>query len=259
VQVTCDIAPTAVADRTNVKNGDLVNFVIKERNVSTRVASHTGLFGGVGAGFQMLNGDLGSYGYFFDWARPKDLQSGADALAEWYEIRSREVSYSYFSTYTVGAGQFTMSAQLSKLDQLDGQAANDLTEVQINSAPLPRGFLRQWTLWPTPASVKSSRSDGDSNEGPDRSPACALETTPQSRAELQRLGGIQRPRCDVVPGLLVRLPSLGGQNFVWPHFSARTRTAPGAASRSRVSINRSDRSPKARPLSRCDRHKPIWN
>src|SRR6185436_4576132 len=116
VQVTSDIAPTAVADRTNVKNGDLVNFVIVHRNVSPHVASHVGLFGGVGEGFQMLHSDLGSYGYFFDWARPRDLQSGAGPLTEWVEIRSREVAYSFFSTYTVGAGQFSVRAQLSQLD-----------------------------------------------------------------------------------------------------------------------------------------------
>jgi hypothetical protein len=46
-----------------------------------------------------------SYGYFFDWSRPRDLQSGAGPLTEWVEIRSREVAY--FSTDTIGAGQLS--------------------------------------------------------------------------------------------------------------------------------------------------------
>ena len=57
-----------------------------------------------------------------------------------------------------------MSAQLSELDQLDGQAANDLTQVQINSAPASaRISLRQSTLGPN-ASVGEFRPvrDGDS-------------------------------------------------------------------------------------------------
>src|SRR5262245_23500408 len=41
VQVTTDIAPLVVPDRTNVKSGDPVNFALIARNVSsTRIASH---------------------------------------------------------------------------------------------------------------------------------------------------------------------------------------------------------------------------
>jgi hypothetical protein len=159
VQVTSDIAPTVVADRTDVKNGDLVNFVIIERNVSSHVASHAGLFGGVGAGFQMLDNDLDRYGYFFDWSRPRDLQSGSGPLSRSVEIRSREVAYSFFSTYTVGAGQLTMSAQLSELDQLDGQTANDLTQVRSTPRRLPRAYpCGNRRLGRAPASAISSRS-----------------------------------------------------------------------------------------------------
>lgn len=196
VQVTSDIAPTAVADRTKVKNGDLVNFVIVERNVSPHVASHVGLFGGVGAGFQMLRSDLGSYGYFFDWSRPRDLQSGAGPLTEWVEIRSREVAYSFFSTYTVGAGQLSMSAQLSQLDQLDAQTANDLTQVQINSAPASaRISLRQSTLGPS-ASVGNFVPFVTEirNEGPDRVTGLTLVETTSANLELSYGAGVNGPR-----------------------------------------------------------------
>jgi uncharacterized repeat protein (TIGR01451 family) len=221
VQVTSDIAPVAVADRTNVKNGDLVNFVIKERNVSTRVASHAGLFGGVGAGFQMLNNDLSGYGYFFDWSRPKDLQTGATTLSEWIEIGSQQVAYTYFSAYTVSAGQFTMSAQLSQLDQLDGQAANDFTQVQVDSAPASaRISLRQSTPAPTTTIgyfvpfVTEIR-----NEGPDRVTGLTLMETTSANLELSYnpyVNGISGEYTTSFLDSLVRLPPLEpGQTFIW--------------------------------------------
>ena len=113
VQIASDIAPVATADRTNVKNGDLVNFVIADRNLSPHVASNVGVVGGVGAGFQALRTELGNYGYYWDLSRPKDLQSGAGPLSQWKEISSLLVGYTFFSAYTVSDGQLTMAAQLS--------------------------------------------------------------------------------------------------------------------------------------------------
>ena len=78
VQVTSDIAPTAVADRTNVKNGDLVNFVIIERNVSSHVASHVGLFGGVVGRDFRCSIQTSAITVIFSTGRARsDLQSGA--------------------------------------------------------------------------------------------------------------------------------------------------------------------------------------
>jgi len=221
VQVTNDIAPVAEADRTDVKTGDLVNFVIREHNLSSHVASHISFFGGVGPGFQMLNNDLSSYGYFFDWSRPKDLQSGAGPLSEWIEIGSQEVAYSFFSTYTVGAGQLSMSAQLSGLDQLDGQPANDLTQVQINSAPASaRISLLQSSLWP-------NASEGEivpfiteiRNEGPDRVTGLTLLETTSTNLDLAYSSAVTGVSGDIATSFLdalVRLPALEpGQNFIW--------------------------------------------
>src|SRR5262249_5410203 len=132
VQVACDIAPEVVPDRTNVKNGDLVNFAIISRNTSSHIASHVGIYTGESAGFQVL-ADLGSYGYFFDYARPADLQSGAKKFSEWTEIPAEPI-YSWLSTYTVTNGQLSVAAQSGYLDQLDAQATNDLALVQITSA-----------------------------------------------------------------------------------------------------------------------------
>src|SRR5690606_31702053 len=76
VQVSSDVGPMVVADRVNAKTGDLVNFAIIGRNLSSRVASHIGLEASESAGFQLLNPDLNDYGYFFDTARTRDFESG---------------------------------------------------------------------------------------------------------------------------------------------------------------------------------------
>jgi len=117
VQVASDIAPEVVPDRTNVKNGDLVNFAVISRNVSSRVASHIGINAGESAGFQVLDLDLGGYGYFYDTARPSDIESGAKLFSEWLEIGPQEAIFSWLSTYVVGAGQLTVGALSTYLDQ----------------------------------------------------------------------------------------------------------------------------------------------
>src|SRR6185436_8460871 len=139
VQVTSDIAPILLADRTNVHNGDLVNFAVIARNMSSRIASHVILDGAQSAGFQLLSPSLTDYGYFWDSARPHDLQSSQQPLWGWYEIRPQEDQVSWLSAYTVGAGQFTATAQLDWLDQLDGQPANNLSVANITSAPASAG------------------------------------------------------------------------------------------------------------------------
>jgi uncharacterized repeat protein (TIGR01451 family) len=72
VQVTSDIAPIVVADRTNVKNGDLVNFAVIARSMSSRMASHPVFDGAQTAGFQLLSPRLNDYGYYWDGARPRN-------------------------------------------------------------------------------------------------------------------------------------------------------------------------------------------
>ncbi len=221
VQVASDIALTLVADRTHVKNGDLVNFVIIAPNVSPHVASHVGLVGGVGEGLQMLGADLGNYGYFFETSRPHDLPSGAKSLIEWHEIRSLEKLYLFFSAYAVGAGPLSVSAQLSQSDQLDAQMANDLTQVQINSAPASaRVSLRQSTLGPS-ASVGNIIPFVTEirNEGPDRVTGLTLVEITSANLELSydaAVNGISGDVATSVLDSLVRLPALEpGQNFVW--------------------------------------------
>jgi uncharacterized repeat protein (TIGR01451 family) len=221
VQVTSDIAPVVVADRTNVKNGDLVNFAVIARNMSSRIASHVVFDGAQSAGFQVLFGDLGSYGYFWDSARPRDLQSSRQPLWEWYEIRAKEEMVSWISTYTAGAGQFTVGAQLSQLDQLDGQATNDLVLASINSAPASaRVSLRQ--------SIRLQNARvGDlvmfvteiRNEGPDRVTGLSLVESNSTNLELNvspAVNGVSGDLATSIWDSLVRLPALEpGQNFVW--------------------------------------------
>jgi hypothetical protein len=92
-QVATDVLPVVWADRTNVNNGDLVNFAIIAGNLSSRVASHTVLDVAQSAGFQVLSPDRGDYGYFFDSARPQDLESSWESLFVLSVIRAREQAF----------------------------------------------------------------------------------------------------------------------------------------------------------------------
>jgi hypothetical protein len=221
VQVASDIAPEVVPDRTNVKNGDLVNFAVISRNVSSRVASHIGINAGESAGFQVLDSDLSRYGYFFDYSRPSDLESGTKLFSEWREIGSQEAIFSWLSTYTVGAGQLTAGARAAYLDQLDAQAANDLTLVQINSMAASASVSVRQSLFPPNASV------GDfvvflteiRNDGPDRVTGLCLVETSSTNLELNISAAVNGISGDFVTSFLdslLRLPPLEpGQNFIW--------------------------------------------
>jgi uncharacterized repeat protein (TIGR01451 family) len=221
MQVASDIAPEVVPDRTNVKNGDLVNFAIVSRNVSSRVASHIGINAGESAGFQVLDSDLGRYGYFFDYARPSDIQSGTKLFSEWREIGPQEAIFSWLSTYTVSAGQLTVGARSVYQDQLDAQATNDLALVQINSAAASASVALRQSLFPPNASV------GDGvvvlteirNEGPDRVTGLSLVETSSSNLELNLSADANGVSGDFATSFLdslVRLPPLEpGQNFIW--------------------------------------------
>ena len=221
VQVASDIAPIVVADRTNVKNGDLVNFAVIARNVSSRLASHVVFDGAQSAGFQLLSPSLGDYGYFWDGARPRDLVSSRQPLWEWYEIRPQEEVVSWISAYTVGAGQFALSAQMARLDQLEDQATNDLALATISSTPASTRVSVQQSIRPQNASV------GDlvmftteiRNEGPDRVTGLSLVETSSTNLELNvspAVNGVSGALDTSIWDSLVRLPALKpGQNFVW--------------------------------------------
>ncbi len=242
VQATSDIAPAVVPDRTNVKNGDLVNFAIISPNLSSHVASHVGINAGESAGFQVLGSGLGDYGYYWDASRPADLQASAKLFSEWLEISPQIPIFSWLSAYTVGSGQLTVGAQSVYLDQLDGQAANDLALVQINSAAAATVSVRQAT-YPANAGV------GDfvlflteiRNDGPDRVTGLSLLETSSTNLELSLGADVNGVSGNLVTSFLdplVRLPPLEpGQNFVWQ----RTYLAHGAGSAwRRVSVARFD-------------------
>jgi uncharacterized repeat protein (TIGR01451 family) len=239
VQVTSDIAPEVVPDRTNVKNGDLVNFAVISRNVSSRVASHVGINAGQSAGFQVLDMDLDGYGYYWDTSRPSDLPSSTKLFSEWLEIGSQEAIFSWISTYAVGEGQLTAGAQFAYLDQLDAQPANDQALVQINSvAASARVSVRQ-SVFPANASV------GDlvlflteiRNEGPDRVTGLSLMETTSANLELNLGGDVNGVSGDLATSFLdslVRLPALEpGQNFIWQR-TCLARSAGNAWRRVRV-------------------------
>ncbi|MCI0535444.1 MAG: DUF11 domain-containing protein [Verrucomicrobiales bacterium] len=224
-----DIALSVVADRTNVKNGDLVNFAIVSSNPSRRIASHANIVAGGSAGFQMLGTDLGSYGYFFDTSRPQDQQVKAEPLTEWREIRALERGFSFVSAYTVGAGRFSVGAQRTQLDQLDTQPNNDVAAVEINSAPASARVSLRQSIFPQNAGL------GDfvlfvtevRNEGPDRVTGLRLVEEASTNLELNYSGALNGVSGDVATSFLdslVRLPPLEpGQNFVWQRtYHART-------------------------------------
>jgi hypothetical protein len=255
VQVTSDIAPVVVPDRTNVKNGDLVNFAVIGRNVSaSRVASHAVLDAAQSAGFQVNNQDLGGYGYFWDYVRPRDLDSSQEPFWEWPEIRPRQEFVTWISTYTVGAGQFTVRAQRTGLDQLDAQANNDVALATINSAPASTSVLVQQSIRPQNARA------GDlvmftteiRNQGPDRVTGLSLVESSSPNLELNvspAVNGISGDLATSIWDPLVRLPALEpGQNFVWQRtYVAR---AAGNAWR-RVAVERFDQTALA-PLPEND-------
>ncbi|HZF72861.1 MAG TPA: hypothetical protein VEZ51_05485, partial [Gemmatimonadaceae bacterium] len=221
VQVASDITPEVVPDRTNVKNGDLVNFAVISRNMSSRVASHIGINAGESAGFQVLDSDLSRYGYFFDYSRPSDIESGTKLFSEWREIGPQEAIFSWLSTYTVDAGQLIAGARSVFCDQLDAQPTNDLVLVQINSAAASASVSLRQSLFPANASV------GDGvvvlteirNEGPDRVTGLSLVETSSSNLELNLSADVNGISGDFVTSFLdslVRLPALEpGQNFIW--------------------------------------------
>ncbi|HTD88242.1 MAG TPA: hypothetical protein VK850_16830, partial [Candidatus Binatia bacterium] len=204
--------------------------------------SHPVFDGAQSAGFQLLSPTLTDNGYFWDSARPRDLQSSRQPLWEWYEIRPQEEAVSWICTYAVGAGQFSASAQLSWLDQLDGQAANNVALGTITSAAASANVTVRQSILPQNARV------GDlvrftteiRNEGPDRVTGLCL-TESSSNLELNTSplvtgdsGNLQTSIWDS----LVRLPALKpGQNFVWQ----RTYVARSAGNASRrVRVERFD-------------------
>jgi hypothetical protein len=249
VQVTSDIAPVVIADRTNVKNGDLVNFAVIPRNVSSsRLASHVVLDAAQSAGFQVLGQELGNYGYFFDWARPSDLPGSWKPFGEWYEIGPRQEGIWWLSTYAVNTSQLTVGARLGRLDQLDAQANNDLALANINSTAASASVSVQQSIRPQIARV------GDlvmctteiRNEGPDRVTGLCLVESSSTNLELSVSSAVQGVSGEVATSIwdaLVRLPALErGQNFVWQRtYVARSE---GSAWR-RVRVERVDQTPVA--------------
>jgi uncharacterized repeat protein (TIGR01451 family) len=243
VQAAGDMAPQVVPDRTNVKNGDIVNFAIITPNLSSHVTSHIGINAGESAGFQLLSSDLSDYGYFWGTSRPSDLQSSTSLFSEWLEIPPQEAIFSWLSTYTVGSGQLTVGAELSYLDQLDSQSANDLALVQINSADASANISLRQSTFPTNANV------GDivvffteiRNQGPDRVTGLSLLESSSTNLELNINAAVNGVSGNLITSFLdslVRLPALEpGQNFIWQRsYLAR---AAGTAGR-RVSVARFD-------------------
>jgi uncharacterized repeat protein (TIGR01451 family) len=250
VQVTSDIAPIVIADRTNVKNGDLVNFAVIARNMSSRMASHPVFDAAQSAGFQLLSPSLSDYGFFWNHNRPQDLQSSQRPLWEWYEVRPQEELLSWLSAYIVDAGQFTANAQLTWLDQLDGQANNDLGVATITSASASASVSVQQSILPQNPSV------GDlvrfiteiRNEGPDRVTGLCVTESSSANLELNVNPAVVGDSGDLQTSIwdsLVRLPALKPrQNFVWQRtYVARSD---GSASR-RVRVERVDQTAGALP------------
>jgi hypothetical protein len=153
---------------------------------------------------------------------------------------------SWLSAYTVGAGQFTATAQLDWLDQIDGQPANDLSVANITSAPASAGVSVAQTILPQNAHV------GDlvrviteiRNTGPDRVTGMCLTESASTNLELTlspAVNGISGDFQTSIWDSLVRLPALErGQNFVWQ----RTYVAHSAGNSShRVRVERFDQTP----------------
>jgi uncharacterized repeat protein (TIGR01451 family) len=225
VQVAVDIAPVVIPDRTNVQNGDLVNFAIITPNVSSHVASHVGVNTGESAGFQVLGSGLGDYGYFWSYSRPTDLPSSAKLFSEWLEIPSQEAIFSWLSLYTVGSGQLTVGAQSVYMDQIDSQDGNNLALAQINSADASANVTLRQSIFPPDARV------GDlvlflteiRNEGPNRVTGLSLLEMSSTNLDLNvsaEFSGVSGILVTSFLDSLVRLPALEpGQNFIWQRAS----------------------------------------
>jgi hypothetical protein len=149
------------------------------------------------------------------------LPSSSEPFAEWLEIRSREAIVGWISTYTVGAGQLTVAAEVTHLDQLDGQATNDRALARIESHPASASVSLRQSILPQNAKV------GDlvlfvteiRNEGPDRVTGLSLVESSSTNLELNvspAVNGISGDLATSIWDSLVRLPALErGQNFVW--------------------------------------------
>lgn len=220
VQVTSDIAAGLVPDRTQVKNGDLVNFAVVAYNGSGRLASHAGFSGGISAGFQMLGADLGSYGFYYESQRPRDLESSTSAWTDWTEIRPGEGVIAYLSAYAVSAGPLSAAVRLSQLDQIDALPANNLATAQLTASPASTRVTLRQTLRGDTAHV------GDNivfvteirNEGPDRVTGLRIEETVSSELELNTtpaVNGLSGPFVVWPFDSVLRLPALDpGQTFI---------------------------------------------
>jgi hypothetical protein len=187
----------------------------------------------------VLGQALGGYGYFFDAARPRDLQSSLEPFAEWIEIPSHQEMVWWISTYTVGEGLLAVSAQTARLDQLEGEAVNDLALATINSAPASASVsVRQSTL---PQNVRVGGLalfvTEIRNEGPDRVTGLSLVESSSTNLELNVSPDVNGLSGDMEYSIwdsLVRLPALEpGQNFVWQRTYV-ARSAGGAWRRVRV-------------------------
>jgi uncharacterized repeat protein (TIGR01451 family) len=216
-----DMAALVVPDRTNVKNGDRVNFAIIGRNGSSQVASHIGCDAGASAGLQLLTPDLSGYGYYFDTARPVDLESSWAPYSEWIEVHPQEEMVSWISTYAVGAGELTLGTRLTQLDQDDAQTANDLAFATIQSRPAAASVsLRQSMIPENPRVGDLVRILTEiRNEGPDRVTGLGLVEASSANLGLEVSPAANGISGDLVTSIwdsLVRLPALEpGQNFVW--------------------------------------------
>lgn len=219
VQVVSDMATEVVPDRRNVKAGDLVNFAIISRNVSSRTASHVGINVAESAGFQVLDTGLGSYGYFFDYSRPTE-SSSPRLFSEWTESGSKEAIVSWISTYAVAEGQLKVGAELAYLDQQDAQPANDLNQVQIDSAAAHASVSLQQSMFsvnPAVGDLVFFRTE-IRNEGPDRITGLCLAETVSSNLEPSLNSAVTGMSGDFVTSFLddlLRLPALDpGENFI---------------------------------------------
>lgn len=220
VQVASDIAAGLVPDRTQVKTGDLVNFAVVAYNGSGRLASHAGFSGGLSAGFQMLGTDLGSYGFYYEGQRPRDLESGTAAWTDWTEIRPGEGMIAYLSAYAVSAGPLSAAVRLTQMDQFDALPANNLATTQLAASPASARVTLSQTLRGDTAHV------GDNivfvteirNEGPDRVTGLRVDETVSPELELNTtpaVNGLSGPFVVWPFDSVLRLPALDpGQTFI---------------------------------------------
>jgi hypothetical protein len=138
VQVTSDIAPILVARPARTcTTATSVNFAVIARNMSSRIASHVYPWTGPqSAGSSTAQPTLSDYGYFWDSARPHDLQSASSRCGDGTRFGLRRIMVSWLSCLHRSARASSPHLP-SWIGLINSMASPPTTSPPSTSAPRP--------------------------------------------------------------------------------------------------------------------------